>query len=98
MMVTPNNLPLYEWVSQHIQLIGWPALCVIAWKAGNIFQKFLDKIEKTTGQIDSMATNHFPHMEASLSKQDGLMEKMAGSLEEIASNTGRRRNTDFDRF
>jgi hypothetical protein len=94
-LLTPSNLPPYEWVMQHIQVVGWPALCVIAWKAGNVFRKFVDKLETTTGQINTMATNHFPHMEASLGKQDGLLTDMSESLKEIASNTGRRRSSDY---
>jgi hypothetical protein len=63
-----GNLPPYEWVTQHIQVVGWPALCIIAWKAGNVFHKFVDRLEKTTNQIDMMATNHTPHI------QDGILE------------------------
>lgn len=92
---TPSSVSPYEWVMQHMQVVGWPTLCVIAWKAGNHFRKFINQIDKTTEQINTMATNHFPHMEQSLSKQDGLMEGMAESLKEIAANTGRRRSTDY---
>jgi hypothetical protein len=93
-ILTSNPTP-FEWASQHLHLIGWPALVVIAWKAANVFRKFVDRLEKTTTQIDTMATNHFPHMEASLASQDRLMESMDTSLREIASNTGRRRGTDY---
>lgn len=91
----PNNLPPLEWAFQHFQVVGWPALVVIAWKAGNVFRKFVDKLDKTTTQIDTMASNHFPHMEESLVKQDGLLHEMNVSLKEIVTNTGRRRITDY---
>lgn len=92
---TSSSISPYEWVMQHMQVVGWPTLCVIAWKAGNQFRKFINQIDKTTGQINTMATNHFPHMEQSLLNQDRLMEDMAASLKQIAENTGRRRSTDY---
>lgn len=91
----PSNLPPLEWAFQHFQVIGWPAIVIAAWKVAAAFQKFIDRIEKTTGQIDNMASNHFPHMEASLTKQDGLLTTMDASLKEIATNTGRRRHSDY---
>lgn len=89
-LLQSNNLSPFEYISQHLQLIGWPALVIIAWKAGNLFQTFVNTLEKTIGQIDKMATNHFPHMEESLAKQDGLLLGMSESLKAIVRNTSGR--------
>jgi hypothetical protein len=91
----PNNLPPVEWAFQHLQVIGWPALVYVAWKVSSVFQKFMDQLEKTTSQIDTMAENHFPHMEKSLATQDVLLHSVNESLKEIATNTGRRRTADY---
>lgn len=90
-----SNLPPLEWAFQHLQVVGWPALCVIAWKVSGAFTRFVDKLDKTVTQIDTMASNHFPHMEDSLKNQDVLMHSMNENLKVIASNTGRRRTTDY---
>jgi hypothetical protein len=90
-----SNPSPFDWASNHIHMVAWPTICYIAWKAGKVWKQFLDTATKTVGQIDSMATNHFPHMEASLATQDKLMAEMTGSLKEIAANTGRRRSSDF---
>lgn len=90
LLPTLSEVSPYEWVMQHMQVVGWPTLCVIAWKAGDRFRKFINQIDKTTEQINTMATNHFPHMESSLGKQDVMMEEMTASLRQIAYNTARR--------
>lgn len=87
LLQTPNSLPVYEWVFQHLQLIGWPTLCLFAWKASKYFERLTTQATKTVSQIDSMATNHFPHMEASLATQDRLMESMNDNLKIIADNS-----------
>jgi hypothetical protein len=86
-----SNPSPFEWVSQHLQLIGWPTLVYLAWKVSKYFDRASHQIVKTITQIDTMATNHFPHMEESLSKQDTLMESMDKSLKTIAGNSSRRR-------
>lgn len=59
----PNAAIPFQFVSNYIHLVAWPTICVFLWKASKAVQKFTDKLDKTTGQIDTMATNHFPHME-----------------------------------
>jgi hypothetical protein len=49
---------------------------------------------KTIDQINTLATNHMPHVEASLANQDKLMASMDAHLAKIAENSGRRRE-DF---
>jgi hypothetical protein len=78
-----NPTPL-EWVSSHLHLIGWPAIVFIAWQAGTFITSLKTKITKTVDQIDSMATNHFPHMEASLAKQDIYLESIEKNIGRMA--------------
>ena len=59
----PNAVTPFQFASQYIHLVAWPTICVFLWKASKAVQKFTDKVEKTTGQIDLLATNHMPHME-----------------------------------
>jgi hypothetical protein len=92
----PNNLPPFEWAYQHVGLISWPAICYALWKVTRYIDGVTATATKTINQIDTLATNHAPHMEESLKTQDGLLHSMDASLKEIAQNTGRRRNTDFD--
>jgi hypothetical protein len=79
----------FEWVFQHLQVIGWPVLVAGLWK----LIKFLNKLEmqftKTIGQIDTLSTNHFPHMQESLQNQDRLMKSMDESLKLIANQTSK---------
>jgi hypothetical protein len=51
------------------------------------FERTTAQASKTITQIDSMATNHFPHMEASLRNQDGLMHSMDASLKTLVERT-----------
>jgi hypothetical protein len=67
--VSSNPTP-FEWASQHLHLIGWPVLVVLSWKVGTFFTQTKAKVEKTVEQINTMATNHFPHMEKSLINMD----------------------------
>ena len=80
----------FEYASQHLQLVGWPVLCWLAWQVSKYVDRAAHQFTKATTQIDTMSSNHFPHMEASLAKQDNLMESMDESLKIIALNTNRR--------
>ena len=53
-----------------------------------------EKAETAIAQINLLATNHFPHMEQSLARQDELMHSIDVSLKTIADNS-RRRREDF---
>lgn len=88
-----NPSPI-EWLSTHVQLVGWPVLCLFAWKASALVTEIKHTITKTFGQIDTMATNHFPHMEASLTRQDTILanqttvlKSMDDSMKTLVENT-----------
>ncbi len=44
------QLSPFEWIVQHLQLVGWPTLVVIAWKLRGVFETFLH--------------NHLEHVQA----------------------------------
>jgi hypothetical protein len=86
-----SNPSPFEYVSTHLQLLGWPMMVYLAWKVSKYFDRAAHQITKTIGQIDTLSTNHFPHMEASLQTQDVLLQSMNESLKTIADNSQRRR-------
>ena len=65
----PNNLPPFEWAYQHVGLVSWPAICYALWKVTRYIDRLAAIATKTITQIDTLATNHMPHMEASLGTQ-----------------------------
>jgi hypothetical protein len=88
-----SNTP-FEYFSTHLQVLGWPALLFFAWQVARYFERITAQASKTIGQIDTLATNHMPHMEESLKNQDGLLHSIDTSLKTIADNS-RRRREDF---
>jgi hypothetical protein len=79
-----NNFPeLFQWCYDHMMIIGWPALFISAWKISKIFNEMSAIVVKTVDQIDSMAINHFPHMQESLKNQDGLLKSVDTHLKTL---------------
>jgi hypothetical protein len=91
-MISPNSP--FEWFSTHIQAVAWPTIFVIIWRVSCWVTKLTTTATKTIEQIDTLATNHMPHVEDSLANQDRLMASMDAHLAKIADNSGRRRE-DF---
>ena len=87
---TANNPTPFEWASQHIHMVAWPAIVWFvgraAWTVAKTFAELKEKAIKTVGQIDTLATNHFPHMEASLMNQDKVLGEIAKSSASTASS------------
>ena len=81
--VVANPTP-FEWASNHLHILGWPAVVFFAWQVGGYFKELTAKAKKTVDQIDAMATNHFPHMEASLAKQDTYLESIDKNIGRLA--------------
>lgn len=73
-----------DWAAAHIHLITWPILVGLAWKVSSAFTKLSTRATKTVNQIDQMATNHFPHMEASLANQDVLLQNIDKNIGRLA--------------
>lgn len=82
-MLAPSNLEVFDWLYAHLGLIGWPTLFVGVWKVSKWVNEVHQQFTKTVDQIDTLATNHFPHFETSLQKQDQLLESVDGSLKTL---------------
>lgn len=80
-----NNLSPFEWVSSHLQLIGWPTLCYAVWKVTRFMTMVESRVLNSEAHIEKMATNCFPTMQTSLQTQDGLLKSMDVSLKSMAS-------------
>lgn len=80
LQASPNWGQLFEWCYQHVGVIGYPSIALFVWKASGWFNETKAQVFKTIGQIDHLSTNHFPHMQASLEKQDKLLESVDISL------------------
>lgn len=64
----PNAVTPFQWASQYIHVVAWPTICIAIWKVSQAATKFVEKLDTTIGEIHTMATNHFPHMESSLTE------------------------------
>ena len=82
-IVVTNQTP-FEWISNHMHIVGWPTLVFLAWRVGGYFKDIQTKVIKTVTQIDTMATNHFPHMQDSLQRQDIFLENIDRNIGRMA--------------
>jgi hypothetical protein len=94
MMLPSSDTSPWVWAIEHLSALGWPVIVYCAWKIATYFERVSKQASKTIDQINTLAINHAPHMEASLANQDGLLHSMDQSLKTIAANSGRRRE-DF---
>lgn len=79
-----NNFPeLFEWCYQHLALVGYSAVVVFVWKSRGVWTDIHTTVKKTVSQIDTLATNHFPHMQKSLQNQDGLLKSVDTHLKTL---------------
>jgi hypothetical protein len=65
----------FDWVVTHIQLLGWPIVCVAVYK----FARFLDKMQYRASiveeNISTLTENHFPHIQKSLESIDETLQR-----------------------
>jgi hypothetical protein len=87
----------FEWTSQHIQLLGWPTMCLIAWKARGALDKMFtgwQTIEKTSAEshkvielvkadVQTMSTNHLFHIEKDMRELNEKHSKVIETLQSI---------------
>lgn len=83
MLAANDFASVFEWCYQHLALVGYTAVCIAAWRGRGLYADITQIASKMVGQIDSMATNHFPHMEESLKNQDKLLGSVDESLKTI---------------
>jgi hypothetical protein len=93
MMPSSETTP-WVWALEHVSAVGWPIVVYCAWQVSKYFDRLTKQASKTVEQIDTLATNHFPHMQESLIRQDALLGSMNENLKTIADNS-RRRREDF---
>jgi hypothetical protein len=78
------ELSPFQWALQHAQLLQWPTVAVVVY----YFAKYLEHAKtvalKAADQINQLSTNHFPHMEASLTRQDGYLANIDKNIERLA--------------
>lgn len=72
MQVTSTPL---TWAADHISVLGWPALCIAAYK----FARFLSRMEQRASvveeNVNTIASNHLSHMESSLNSIDETLQR-----------------------
>jgi hypothetical protein len=90
MMPSSDTTP-WVWAIEHLSALGWPVIVYCAWQVSKYVDRVTKQASLTVEQINLLATNHAPHMEASLQNQDGLLHSMDQSLKTIAENSHRRR-------
>ena len=81
----------WVWVIEHLSAVGWPVIVVLAWKVSKYFERIAAQVSKTISQIDTMSTNHFPHMQTSLQTQDALLHSVDASLKTLVERTPSKR-------
>lgn len=91
MLADQDTTKALVWAIEHFSFVGWCALIAGAWKAMNFITKIQNRAITAEQHITTLATNHFPHMEASLKNQDGLLKSMDESLKTIADHQVRRK-------
>lgn len=88
MHLLASNLPPFEWFYQHLSLVTWPTLLGVglrvAWKVSKYFEHVGTMASRAAEQIDTLSTNHMPHIEASLARQDILMESIDRNIGRMA--------------
>lgn len=89
-MFTTPSYDLLEWVSQHLQLIGWPTLIIFLWKARGYIDKFISGGELSDKRLletysiatelkiglDTLQNNHMSHLQDSMNKNNELLSNI----------------------
>lgn len=73
------DLSPLEWASQHLQLVGWPALIVIAWKLRGyiervVFHKWNEVDHKTTESL-----GHLVEVKTAIDKTAATLAVISGN-------------------
>jgi len=67
----------FDWVTQHIQLIGWPLVVYLAYKIGVKVPPVVERVKKAEIHITKMASNELPHSQRALINIDRNIAKLA---------------------
>lgn len=78
---------LILWISDHFSLIAWPTVVIMAWKLSATLRGYKDRFEKAEETIETIATNHLPHMQIELEKLNsstsGGFDRVVDGLDNI---------------
>jgi len=85
MDASPLNQPqlLVEVASHVVQLIGWPALVVGAWKIRGWLN---DAEDNFASKLDKMTDNHLHHIQESMAVNAEAMKSVATELKELRND------------
>jgi len=86
-----------DWIANHLQLVGWPALLGITWKFKGAFDKYFNSVEEvrsksaTTAQVaeqikrnlDTVQNNHLAHLAEDIKAVSTQYEKHTELLSSI---------------
>lgn len=72
-----------EIASHFIQIIGWPALVLFAWKARSWMTETEDRYAK---KFDTLLDNHMSHMQKAMEANANAMEAVADELKELRND------------
>jgi hypothetical protein len=64
-------MKFFAWISDHLQLIAWPTVCVFIWKLRGVLVEYRDRFKKAETTVELLATNHLPHLQTELEKING---------------------------
>lgn len=93
MQVSP--ISPFEWIVQHIQLIGWPTVVFATYKLVRFLNNIMRRAEAVESNISVIATNHLSHMEKSLASIDETLQKQDLRWESwITAQAVQRRNSE----
>lgn len=97
-MVAPisTTLAVLDYIANHIQVLGWTGLGIVAWKGRGYIDDFLSSVKlsdqrlletraiavEVKAGVDAIQNNHLTHMEKDMS---GLAEKQDTTIELLTS-------------
>lgn len=80
----------FDWLIQHLQLLGWPSVVSIAVYGTYKFVRFLDnvfgRLTAAERNLDLLANNHFSHIEESLGSIAGTFERLEPLVTDMNTN------------
>jgi hypothetical protein len=88
--MSSNGAAVFEYAYQHMNVVTYPVLIGLVWRASAWVNKAAETAHKAVDQINTLAENHFPHMQASLAKQDGHLESIDTSLKTLVDTSSLR--------
>ena len=63
----------FQWASDHIHLVGWPAVMAAAYKLHTIFLDVRDRAISLEAKANKLTENDIPHIQVSLESIDKNM-------------------------